>query len=235
MKIKFLQKTTLVDYAGEIACTLFTFGCNFRCGFCYNPELVLEEKTPDLSQEEILKFLDHRKKYLSAICITGGEPLLNIDIEFLQKIKSLGYKIKIDTNGSFPEKLQEIIDKKLVDFVAMDIKTKKQNYITLTNSTIEIEKIEESMKLISDLDTYEFRTTIIPAIHKKEDLIEMLVWLNEVIGKKPKLFSLQGFKNKGKFIDESFNREKDATENFLNEIKTELLNNQLSETIQVKI
>lgn len=235
MKIKFLQKTTLVDYAGEIACTIFTFGCNFRCGFCYNPELVIEEKTPDLSQDEILKFLEQRKKYLSAICITGGEPLINIDIEFLQKIKNLGYKIKIDTNGSFPEKLKELIDKKLVDYVSMDIKTKKQNYLTLTNSAIEIEKIEESMKLISQLENYEFRTTIVPLLHKKEDIIEMLVWLDEVIGKKPKKFSLQGFKNKGKFIDESFAKEKDATEIFLQEIKTEILNSALAETVEVKV
>ena len=235
MKIKFLQKTTLVDYAGEIACTLFTFGCNFKCGFCYNPELVLEEKSPDISPDEILKFLEHRKKYLSAICITGGEPLINIDIEFLEKIKSIGYKIKIDTNGSFPERLKEIIDKKLVDFVSMDVKTKKQNYLNITNSTIEIEKIEESMKLISQLENYEFRTTIVPSLHKKEDIIEMLVWLNEIINKKPKLFTLQGFKNKHKFVDESFQNEKDATESFLQEIKAELLNNQLSERIEVKI
>jgi len=235
MKIKFLQKTTLVDYAGEIACTLFTFGCNFRCGFCYNPELVLEEKTPNLSQEEILEFLEKRKKYLSAVCITGGEPLIEIDLEFLQKIKSLGYKLKIDTNGSFPEKLKEIIDSNLVDFVSMDIKTKKQNYLNITNSTIEIEKIEESMKLISNLENYEFRTTIVPSLHKKEDIIEMLVWLNEIIGKKPKKFSLQGFKNKGKFIDESFAKEKDATETFLQEIKTEILNNNLAEDVQIKV
>src|SRR6056297_544845 len=108
MKIKYLQKTTLIDYPGKIACTIFLFGCNFRCGFCHNPELVKQnhKENYSISEEEILEFLEKRKNQLEGVCFTGGEPLLTLKKEFVKKIKSLGYKIKLDTNGSFPERLK---------------------------------------------------------------------------------------------------------------------------------
>ncbi len=222
MKIKGIQKTTLIDYPDKIACTIFLFGCNFRCGFCHNPELVLEEQKGDYSQEEFFKFLEKRKNYLEGVCITGGEPLLTLNKDFLKEIKKLGYLIKIDTNGSFPELLKEIIDEKLVDFVAMDIKSSKENYQKISVSNIDINKIEKSVKLISGLENYEFRTTIIEDFHNLEEVKKMSVWLNDIIGRKPKKFCLQGFQNHGKFIDESFNFKKNTSEVFLENLKNEI-------------
>jgi len=218
MKICGLQKTTLIDYPGKIACTIFLYGCNFRCGFCHNPELVTEENENIFSEEEILGFLEKRKKYLEGICITGGEPTLSLNKEFLRKIKNLGYLIKIDTNGSLPEKLKEIIDENLVDFVAMDVKASKENYKKITNSGISPEKIEESIKLISELKDYEFRTTVIEGIHDIEEMKKIAEWLNKLIGK-PKKYSLQAFKNSGKVLSEEFENKKDTSEKVMREIK----------------
>lgn len=219
MKINGIVKTTFIDYPGKIACTIFTFGCNFKCGFCHNPELVINKINKEYSKEEILKFLKKRQEQLEGICITGGEPLLNIDINFLKKIKELGYLIKLDTNGSFPEKLKELIEKKLIDYVAMDVKTNKANYNKLTNSNIDLKKIEESIKIISTLPNYEFRTTIIEDEHTEEIIKDMAIWINQLTKTKPKNFSLQGFKNNDKFIDKSYETKKDTTEYYLNKLK----------------
>ena len=129
MKISGLQKLTLIDYPEKIACTVFLFGCNFRCGFCHNPELVLRDNPERVYKEkEILDFLKQRKKYLDAVCISGGEPLINPDLsELLRKIKELGFIVKLDTNGSNPEGLKELIGKKLVDYIAMDVKADRDN------------------------------------------------------------------------------------------------------------
>jgi pyruvate formate lyase activating enzyme len=224
MKIKGLQKTTLIDYPKKVACTIFLFGCNFRCGFCHNPELVLEEKGEDISVESFLDFLKKRNKYLEGVCITGGEPLLTLKKDFLIEIKKLNYNIKIDTNGSFPELLKEIINEKLVDFVAMDVKSSKEKYKEITNSDVDVNKIEESIKIISKLENYEFRTTIIEDFHSLEEMKKIAIWLNDLIGKKPKKLCLQGFMNNGKFIDESFNFKKNTSESFLEKIKEEIKN-----------
>jgi len=221
MKICGLQKTTLIDYPKKIACTIFLYGCNFRCGFCHNPELVTEENNNVFSEEEILEFLDKRKKYLEGVCITGGEPFLTLEKNFLREIKKRGYLIKIDTNGSFPERLKEIIEEGLVDFVAMDIKASKENYGKTINADIPIEKIEESIKLISKLENYEFRTTVVDGMHDIEEMKKIARWLNELIGK-PKKYSLQGFKNSGKVLDESFKDKKNTSEKFLKEIQEEI-------------
>ena len=109
MKIHGLQRTTLIDYPGKIACTLFLSGCNFRCSYCHNPELIALPKEANYSESEVLDFLEKRKKYLEGVCITGGEPLFSLDIGFVKKIKALGYFIKLDTNGSFPKKLQKLL------------------------------------------------------------------------------------------------------------------------------
>ncbi|MBC8435315.1 anaerobic ribonucleoside-triphosphate reductase activating protein [archaeon] len=219
MKIKFIQRTTLVDFPGQIACTIFNFGCPFRCGFCYNPELVLKEETPDLDETKILNFLEKRKNQLTGVCFTGGEPLVDIDLELLKKIKVLGFKIKIDTNGSFPDKLKEIIDLGLVDYVAMDIKNSKENYLKTINVDLDLTKIERSMELVSSLQSYEFRTTIVEDLHSLEDLEKMFIWASEVIGKKIRTYSLQGFKNFGKFVDESYSEKTNTTFAFLEEVK----------------
>ncbi len=217
MKIKGLQKITLIDYPEKIASTIFLFGCNFNCGFCHNPELVLKENKTNISEKETIDFLIKRKKQLEGVCITGGEPLLSLNLNFLKKIKKLGYLIKIDTNGSFPEKIKEVTH--LVDYIAMDIKSSKENYQKVTNSKVDLENIEKSIKLISNLEYYEFRTTIIQDIHTQEEMIKIAKWLNSITRKKPKKYCLQPFKNQGKFIDIKFKTKKDTSKEYLNKLK----------------
>ncbi|MGY4883998.1 MAG: anaerobic ribonucleoside-triphosphate reductase activating protein [Nanobdellota archaeon] len=222
--LKGIQKLTLIDYPDKIACTLFLFGCNFRCGFCHNPELVTESENNinTYSEEEALDFLEKRKNKLEGVCFTGGEPLLTINSSFLKKIKSLGYSIKIDTNGSMPERLKELINEKLVDYIAMDIKSSPEKYPLVTNIKFPIEKIEESIKIIieSGLE-YEFRTTILKRFHDKEDIKKIGEWLIGLLDKKkPAKYFLQGFANKGKLIDKaSFMNEPNTDEKYLNELK----------------
>jgi len=219
MKIKGFQKLSLIDYPGKLACSLFVAGCNFRCGFCHNPELVLNENKNYYPEDEILDFLKKRKNHLEGVCISGGEPLLSLDKNFLKKIKKLGYLIKIDTNAMFPEKIKELIDEKLADYLAVDIKSNKKNYEKITNSKIDFDKLEKSIKLASLLDDYEFRITIIEGIHTKEELKEIAIWLNKIIGKKPKRFCLQGFKATNNLLDKSFENMNDTSEKFLTELK----------------
>lgn len=230
MIIKGIQETTLLDYPGKIACTLFLCGCNFRCGFCHNPELVLTCGGKKISKEEILAFLKKRKNQLDGICITGGEPLIHIDREFLEEIKDLGYLIKIDTNGSYPEILKELIDDGLVDYVAMDIKAHKDKYNEIAGTDVEIEKIEESMRIISELDDYEFRTTILENIHDYDHVNEMVEWILNVVQKHPKKFALQGFRNQGKFIDPIYEARKDTTQSHLEDLK-DLIEDRFEEVV----
>lgn len=235
MKIKFIQKTTLVDYPGKIACTIFLFGCNFRCGFCYNPELVLKETSPDLSKEEVLQFLESRKRYLDGVCFTGGEPLMTLDETFLRDVKNMGYKIKIDTNGSFPDKLANLISRNLVDFVSMDIKGAKEDYEKIVNAPFDFSKLEESMRLISSLPEYEFRMTVVDRFHDFPKVLDAIKWVYDTTGKKIKKFSLQGFKNHGKFIDESFNKDKNVQKEKLEELKKKILTYGFVEELNLRV
>jgi len=219
MKIAGFQKLTLIDYPGKLACTLFLYGCNFKCGFCHNPELVVSSSEILFSEENILNFLESRKKYLDGVCITGGEPLLNLDFDFVKKIKAIGYKIKIDTNGCYPNELRELINEGLVDYVAMDVKGSRENYKEIVNSEVDFAKIEESVKMISELPEYEFRTTIVERFHDAGDVGRIGAWLKNIIGGKIRKFVLQGFKNHGKLIDKGFENEEDVNEKFLLELK----------------
>lgn len=176
MKIGGLQKNSLVDYPGKIAAIIFTQGCVFRCGYCHNPELVDPNLfTEPISEKEILSFLKKRLGQLEAVAITGGEPFFQKDLEdFLKKIKKMGYLIKLDTNGSFPENLKRVIEKKLVDYLAMDIKAPLEKYKEISNSCIDIEKIKKSIDLLQNSGlNHEFRTTVVKSQLKKEDLLEM--------------------------------------------------------------
>ena len=201
MKIGGLQKTSLIDYPNCISAIIWTVGCNFRCPFCYNKNLVLGN-TETYKEEEILSFLNKRKGLLEAMVITGGEPLLQEDIvDFAIEIKKLGYLLKIDTNGCYPKKLKELIDKKLVDYIAMDIKAPKEKYDELTGIKTDLEKIEKSIEIIkTSAPDYEFRTTFVPQLLKKEDIIEIAKWL-----KGAKNYYLQQFKNNPPFISQKFN------------------------------
>jgi len=196
MKIGGLQKTSLLDYPGTISAIVWTIGCNFRCPFCYNKNLVLGN-IEIYKEEEIFSFLNKRKGLLEAVVITGGEPLLQDDIlDFSSKIKKQGYLLKIDTNGNYPEKLKELIDKKLVDYIAMDVKAPKEKYNKLTDVKTDISKIEESIDIIrnSALD-YEFRTTFIPGFLTKEDILNIAKWLEG-----SKRYYLQQFKSDAPLI-----------------------------------
>ncbi|MAG39991.1 anaerobic ribonucleoside-triphosphate reductase activating protein [Candidatus Pacearchaeota archaeon] len=218
MEIAGIEKFSLVDYPGEVCCVLFLKGCNFRCGFCHNPQLVIPQKTPLYSNEKILEFLEKRKNKLTGVCITGGEPLLSIEKNFLRQIKELGYKIKIDTNGSNPNRLKELIGEGLVDYVAMDIKGAKELYKEITNSKVDIEKIEESIKTISKLPGHEFRTTVLKKFHTKKTITSMVSWLKKTIGSNPKAIYLQAFKNTGALLDPKFNKGKNTPESYLKEV-----------------
>jgi pyruvate formate lyase activating enzyme len=181
VKIGGLQKTTLLDYPQKIACVVFLVGCSFRCPWCYSPELVLPEKIethPEISHDEFFSFLEKRKGKLEGVVVCGGEPTIHSDLpEFLRKIKEKGYSVKLDTNGSRPEKIEEIVKKKLVDYIAMDIKAPLQNkekYKEVTGVAVNVTDIQKSIKLITTQDIdYEFRSTLVPTIHDKESVREM--------------------------------------------------------------
>lgn len=232
MKILGLQKTTLIDYPKKVACTVFLFGCNFRCGFCHNPGLVLSPSGVEYSSDEVLDFLESRKKYLDAVCFTGGEPLMTLDMSFLKKIKEMGYLIKIDTNGSFPEKLKEFISAGLVDYVAMDIKSEKEKYSYFAGVEVDIGKIEESIKLISELENYEFRTTIVEEEHSVEGIKKMIEWIYGLSGK-IKNFSLQGFRKEEELLDKKYLGFKDTSEKYLESLKEEII--KYVENVEIKV
>jgi pyruvate formate lyase activating enzyme len=200
MKLSGLQKLTLLDYPGTMACTVFTKGCNFRCPFCHNAPLVLSgSPEPDISESELLDFLKKRVGVLEGVVFTGGEPLLHSDVPSLfKKIKSLGFKIKLDTNGSKPELLEEIVSEGLIDRVAMDIKNSPDGYFkAIGTDCIKFSDIERSKNFImsSNID-YEFRTTVVKGIHTKDDLIQLAKWIQGA-----KEYYLQQFKDSGNLIN----------------------------------
>ncbi|MEF2811823.1 MAG: anaerobic ribonucleoside-triphosphate reductase activating protein [Oscillospiraceae bacterium] len=200
MKVTGIQKLTLLDYPGVVACTVFTAGCNFRCPFCHNAMLVLPEQIDDecLTDDEVFGFLKKRRGVLDGVAVTGGEPLLHADMpEFLARVKELGYKIKLDTNGSNPELLSEIVKNKLVDRVAMDIKNAPEEYArTIGLKSFDIAPVERSKEMLlrGDID-YEFRTTVVKGIHTKESLIGAAKWI-----KGAREYYLQQFKDSGNLI-----------------------------------
>ena len=200
MNISGIQKLTLLDYPGKVACTLFTAGCNFRCPFCHNAGLVLPDRLEEASitEDEVMSFLKKRAGILDGVAITGGEPLLHTDMpEFLEKIKNLGYKIKLDTNGSNPKLLKEIVNAGLVDRVAMDIKNAPTEYNKTAGCSVDMEKIEESKDfLLTGTCDYEFRTTVVKGIHTKESIVAAAKWISGA-----KEYYLQQFKDSGNLIN----------------------------------
>lgn len=176
MKIEGLQKLTLLDFPGYVACTVFTHGCNFRCPFCHNSGLINGVPSADDSTEqEFWKLLEKRKGVLEGVVITGGEPLLQSNIErFAEQIKKKGFKVKLDTNGSFPGKLRMMIDSGLVDYVAMDIKNSLEKYNQTTGVAVDTEAIKCSVSLLlAGKVSYEFRTTAVKELHTADDFTEI--------------------------------------------------------------
>ena len=207
MLIGGLQKMTLIDYPGKIAATVFTNGCNFRCPFCHNPELVHGSQLAVQSEErnkkqvdEFFEFLETRKGKLDGICITGGEPTLQPDlVDFIKRIKELGFAVKLDSNGTRPDVLRELFEKKLVDYVAMDIKASLGNYQKVCGAKIDLERIKLSVDLIKNSGVdYEFRTTVVPGLHSEKEFEEVAEWLDGA-----KRYILQKYQDYGKILDDS--------------------------------
>ena len=199
MFISGLQKLTLLDYPGRVACTVFTGGCNFRCPFCHNAPLVLPERlAQDTDEEQVLAFLRKRTGILDGVAITGGEPLIHKEIPaFLEKVKALGFSIKLDTNGSFPEMLESIVKAGLVDRVAMDIKNCPEKYAeTIGLKDFDIAPVERSKSFLMECGIdYEFRTTVVKGIHTEESLLGAAEWIAGA-----KEYYLQQFKDSGDVI-----------------------------------
>lgn len=202
MVIQGLQKLTLLDYPRHIACTVFLHGCNLRCPFCHNAPLVTGRAENAVSREELGRFLEKRKGVLQGVCVTGGEPTAqNGIIEFLQYLKSFGYKVKLDTNGFFSEKIEEIISLGLADYIAMDIKSSKENYSIASGVlSADINALEKSISIVksSGID-YEFRTTAVKGLHSEADFSDIGKWLGEV-----KNYYIQRFENSVDLISQGF-------------------------------
>lgn len=207
MRIAAIQQVTLIDYPGVIAATLFLPGCDLRCGFCHNPDLVFSKNIDKyITPAEALTQLSKMRRFIDGVCITGGEPLLSLDIGFVRQLKTMGYKVKLDTNGFHPDKLKQLIDEKLLDYVAIDIKTLSMEYRKLTGCKGDIDSLIESVRLASTLPMHEFRTTIIPGFHTPQLVRQMIDWLLFVT-QKEKLYSysLQQFVPRvGKMISSEF-------------------------------
>ena len=195
MKIAGLQKMTLLDYPGRVACTVFLQGCNFRCPFCHNSMLLPGTGEVLMDDTELLAFLKKRVGLLDGVCITGGEPTLQKELpELLQAIKALGYAIKLDTNGSQPEMLKALVSAGVVDYVAMDIKNSPRRYPeTAGMKESLLPKVEESIRyLLSGVVDYEFRTTVVSELHDDSSIQDMGVWVTELgNGQKAKRWYLQ--------------------------------------------
>ncbi len=219
MIIAGLQKLTLVDYPGKLACTVFLAGCNFRCPWCYNPELVLPEKIEKgfkMTKKDFFDFLKFRTNLLDGVVICGGEPTLNKDLPvFCKRIKKMGYLIKLDSNGSNPEMIKDLINEKLIDYVAMDIKAPKQKYKEATGSKIDIKQIQKSIDILKEGKVnYEFRTTMIPKLLGKEDIIEIVRWIGPA-----KKYFLQSFQGERDTINSDFKDINPCLKEYLFDIK----------------
>ena len=200
MRISGFQKLTLLDYPGTVACTVFTAGCNFRCPFCHNAALVLPDRIAgdENGDETVLDYLKKRRGLLEGVAVTGGEPLLHADMaDFLRRIRELGYKVKLDTNGSFPDRLDKLIGEGLIDRVAMDIKNSPARYAeTVGLRALDIGAIERSKELLLEARVdYEFRTTVVRGLHTRESLLEAAHWIEGA-----KEYYLQRFKDSGDLI-----------------------------------
>ncbi len=181
MKIGGFMKLTLLDYPNHVAAIIFTQGCNFKCPYCHNSSLIKNTSNNLISEEEIFDYLEKRKNVLDGVSISGGEPLIQKDLkEFIKKVKKLGYDIKLDTNGSMPSVLKELINEKLIDYVAMDIKASLDKYPLVTGVNYNLDKLKESIKIIEESKMeYEFRTTVIKEIHTTEDIKKILSLINK--------------------------------------------------------
>ncbi len=199
MNIQGFQKMTLLDFPGQVACTVFTGGCNLRCPFCHNGGLV---RTPTVyvnREEEVLSFLEKRRGIIDGVCVTGGEPLLQPDLtDFLRTVKELGYLVKLDTNGSLPDRLRRLLATGYVDYVAMDVKNSLKNYALAIGGDTDAAIFKESIDLLkSGTVPHEFRTTVVKGIHTAADIQDIAKMLGQ-----DEAFFLQTFKDSGDLLGE---------------------------------
>lgn len=198
-----LQKLAMVDYPGKLAATVFTGGCNLRCPFCHNALLVTRlRETPEIPQSEVLNFLSSRKKLLDGVVLTGGEPLMQPDAaDFLRIVRDMGFAIKLDTNGCYPDRLAALLAEGLVDYVAMDIKNSREKYAeTVGIPGFDPIPVEESARILrSSGINYEFRTTLVRELHHPQDMVSIGQW----VGGAPNYY-LQNFEDSGNLIQTGF-------------------------------
>ena len=201
MKISGFQKMTLLDFPGQVAATVFTGGCNLRCPFCHNALLVTElNETEEYSEDFIISYLEKRRGVLDGLAITGGEPLLQKDIRaFIERVRHLGYKVKLDTNGCYPDKLKDLVARNLVDYVAVDVKNSKERYAeTVGVPGFSLEPVEETVSFLKKgLVPYEFRTTVVDEFHTLEDILKIGEWIEGADA-----WFLQNFVDSGNLIGE---------------------------------
>jgi pyruvate formate lyase activating enzyme len=214
MLIGGLQKTTLIDYPDKVAATIFTIGCNFRCSFCHNPDIV-KGIARVIAVDDVLSFLKGRRKLIDAVCITGGEPTVQSGLKsFIKKVKEMGFLVKLDTNGSHPEVVEKLLAEKLLDYIAMDIKSTWKKYSKVTCRKLDLDNFKKSVTIIKESGLpHEFRSTVLPALHSPEDILEMA---KQVKGADK--YFLQQFLAAKKLVNPSFVVEATYTKKELNEI-----------------
>jgi len=219
--IKGFIQTSLLDWDGKIVSTLYTPHCNFRCPYCQNAGLIINpEKLETISFKVIEDYLRRNNKWIDGICLTGGEPCMNEDLpEFIQKIRELDVMVKLDSNGTFPDMLADVIEKKLVNYIAMDVKA-PLDFSSYSKSTgiknpLILEKVKDSIRLIMDSDIdYEFRTTVVPTLHEEEDILRIAKFI-----KGAKKYAMQNFSAQGEILDPKFEKIKPYSIEKLNKIQ----------------
>lgn len=223
-----LEKMTLIDYPGQLAAIVFTKGCNFRCHFCYNPLLVWPDKEtdekkyektyPPISEDEFFLFLENRKGKLDGVVITGGEPTMHYDLpDFIKKIKALGYKVKLDTNGTNPSMLSKILEEKIVDYLAMDLKAPLEKYEEVVSAKVNCQDLQKSVKMIIESGLpHEFRTTVVPGLHELADFSKM----GQVITGADAWY-LQKFKSDTELVDRNLETKQPFSDKQMQEMASE--------------
>ena len=201
MNIQGFQKLTLLDYPGRTACTVFTGGCNLRCPFCHNADLVRTPMAGPNLTDEVLTYLARRRGILDGVCITGGEPPLQPDLaDFLRRIKELGYAVKLDTNGALPDRLAALLDTGLVDYVAMDVKSSPAGYAAAAGVDTEWTVFDRSIRILRESGVpHEFRTTAVGGLHTPEDFAAIARWLGDVPA-----YYIQRFVDSGRLLGDGF-------------------------------
>jgi len=224
--IKGLQRVSIIDFPKRICAVVFTGGCNFRCPYCHNPELVVDwENLPTISEEEVFSFLEHRRGLLDGICITGGEPTIHKKLpNFIKKIKKKGFQVKLDTNGTNPSMIEELINEGLLDYIAMDVKATPEKYNIATGVSVNIKDIKKSTKAIMEgkID-YEFRTTVFPDFFSTEDAKKIGEWLKgarRFVLQRPRKLKmlLDVFKDRPIYAEKELNNIKNILSNYVEEV-----------------